>query len=205
MYVTLDSSGGLSRKWLTGEQTFLDYKVPQPLFSDMVGSAASIGINNSQVLSLTLTKPPNWRVLVFRKNDSTWRKIPELFRGRAFGSFISSSEEHIKSAKMRKSAGEGEWRKEDAQMGPSIGGRLNEYGAAYPGVLHLYDAATEKSYKITTNQGDSEIILVENGIVYYRVSNRLYSAPIGDSSIGSSTLLATDDLIRDAHWAFVKR
>ena len=78
------------------------------------------------------------------------------------------------------------------------------YSLVYPGVLHLYDAATEKAYRITTNQVDSEIILVENGTVYYRESNRLYAAPISGTGIGPAKLLATDELIRDAHWAFIK-
>jgi hypothetical protein len=64
--------------------------------------------------------------------------------------------------------------------------------------------ATDRHYTITTNQGDSEIILVDNDTVYYRVSNRLYSAPIPATSIGAAKLLATDELIRDAHWAFLK-
>jgi hypothetical protein len=74
----------------------------------------------------------------------------------------------------------------------------------YPGILHLYNVATEKYYTITTNQGDSEIILVDNNTVYYRVSDRLYSAAITDSGLDPAKLLATSEIIRDAHWAFYK-
>ena len=55
---------------------------------------------------------------------------------------------------------------------------------------------------ITTDQADSEILLIEKGVVYYRVSDRLYSAPITATGIGTASLLATDEAIRDAHWAF---
>jgi hypothetical protein len=60
-------------------------------------------------------------------------------------------------------------------------------------------------YTIGTNQGDSEILLVTDKTVFYRVSDRLYSAPVTDQGIGTAHLLATADAIRDAHWAFVKR
>jgi hypothetical protein len=48
------------------------------------------------------------------------------------------------------------------------------------------------------------ILLAENRTVFYRVTNRLYSAAIEGTSIGAAKLLATDDLIEDAHWAFIK-
>ena len=58
---------------------------------------------------------------------------------------------------------------------------------------------------LTTNQGDSEILLIANGVVYYRVSKRLYSVPISDGGLGRSRLLVEDRLIDDAHWAFTTR
>ncbi len=73
-----------------------------------------------------------------------------------------------------------------------------------PGRLYLYNAATEQVYKITTTQADSEILLVESGVVYYRASDRLYSATLTDKGLSTGRLLATSDVIRDAHWAFLK-
>lgn len=35
--------------------------------------------------------------------------------------------------------------------------------------------------------------------------DRLYSAPITEKGIGAAHLIATDEAIRDAHWAFIKR
>jgi hypothetical protein len=163
---------------------------------------------------------------VFRKNDSTWHRLPDFSFSRAFGSFIVSTEGHAVSRSGQKaaaessspeeayrkataqpvaeSAGKGEWKQLGTPTGPPFEDSLRSSGTVYPGILHIYDAATEKSYTITTNQADSEIVLVENSTVYYRVTNRLYSAPIAGDNIGSATLLATDDLIEDAHWAFIK-
>ena len=127
------------------------------------------------------------------------------FGGRAFGQFVATSESHRKTAQTPASAGEKEWRREASPSGPRTNDALRQWGDfVFPGVLHIYDAETEQSFTITTNQGDSEILLVENNIVYYRVTDRLYSAPITEKGIGAATLIAKDDLIRDSHWAFIK-
>ena len=217
--VGLTPDGGLVRPWLSGNQTYLDYRAPLALFSDMKNRDVRIEINNPQILGLSLDqaamedghqavpyKLEDFRFLVFRKRDQTWSRLPGVSpgEGRGFGSFIAWSESREKTAAMPESAGKAEWRRDDAVTGPSTAGLMKLWPRAYPGVLHLYDAATEKSYSINTRQGDSEILLVENSTVYYRVSNRLYSAPILDTGIGPAKLLATDELIRDAHWAFIK-
>jgi hypothetical protein len=90
-------------------------------------------------------------------------------------------------------------------MGPSVTEAFEESAVVYPGRLHLYDIDTERVYTIETKQGDSEVLLIENGTVYYRASDRLYSVPITDKGIGVARLIATDEAIRDAHWAFIKR
>ena len=205
MYVVLGTDGGLSRKLLDGEQTQLRYNVPPKIFADMQYPVSSmIIINNRQIFGLLLSSPSE-RFLVFRKSDSTWHQVPDPSMGRAFGSFIASSEVHAQSSStIRESSGKAEWRQTVSPTGPQTAKSIGGSRMVYPGTLHLYDVATEKSYTIITNQGDSEILLVENGAVYYRVSDRLYSAPLGASSVGAPTLLATGDLIRDAHWAFIK-
>lgn len=73
----------------------------------------------------------------------------------------------------------------------------------FPGRLHLFDIETEKMFTINTKQGDSEILLVEGDTVYYRVNDRLYSAPIGDTGVGMPKQIGKDDVIRDVHYAFM--
>ena len=77
-------------------------------------------------------------------------------------------------------------------------------GAVFTGKLHLYDVETERVFPIATNDGDSEVLLVDEGTVYYRVSDRIYAAPISDKGVGLARLVTTDEVIRDAHWAFIK-
>jgi hypothetical protein len=75
----------------------------------------------------------------------------------------------------------------------------------YPGILFLIDSVGGRQYQIRTNQGDSEILLVEGSTVYYRVNDELRPVPIQGNALGASTLLAKDDDLRDAHWAFTDR
>jgi hypothetical protein len=148
-------------------------------------------------------------IVFFRKSDKTWHKwdvpseISPMIRG--FGRYLASAEQRISS----ESAGQSEWRRIDDDEGTGLGpATVNIAGASvshgFTGRLLLLDTETMQQFSIATNQGDSEVLLVENGIVYYRAANRIYSAPIADKGIGPATLLATSELIRDAHWAFIK-
>lgn len=81
--------------------------------------------------------------------------------------------------------------------------RFRDYRmGTFPGRLYLYDVEAGRTFLITTNQADSEILLVENGIVYCRVSDRLYSAEVKEEGVGAPRLLAKAEVVRDAHWAF---
>jgi hypothetical protein len=143
----------------------------------------------------------------------------DLNHVRGFGPFIAVIENTVRDPETAKalskevktvtgprpqSAGRSELRTERTRLGPNLAESFELARAAYPGRLHIYNVATEKLFTITTNQADSEILLIEDGAVYYRVSDRLYKASISDQGIGSAELLATDERIRDAHWAFIK-
>jgi hypothetical protein len=72
----------------------------------------------------------------------------------------------------------------------------------YPGVLFLIDAASGRYSEIRTGQGDSEILLVREQTIYYRVNDAIFAAPIEGQSIGAPILLVRHDAIPDVHWAF---
>ena len=84
---------------------------------------------------------------------------------------------------------------------PSRAALGSDRGLPWPAQPVYVDS--EKMYPITTNQADSEVLLVENGVVYYRVSDCLYSAEIRGGEIGAPKLLAKAEEVRDAHWAFI--
>jgi hypothetical protein len=163
--------------------------------------------------------------LTFRKRDRTWHRIPVpsgVLLQRTFATFVALTDapyNQITVAQIKQhpgwtstgadaneqSAGSAEWRAESTDYGPSIRERFELHEPrVFSGRLHLYNIETERVFTIETKQGDSEILLVENDTVYYRVTDRLYSAPITSKGIEAAHLIAKDDIIRDSHWAFVK-
>lgn len=196
-----EKDGSVAAGWDGGERTYFGYRVPSGLIRDIASPITSVALNDSEAFAAVIadasTNP--WRIVVFRKGDSTWHTIPGApisFVG-GFGSIIALTEKQAKTAGNAASAGRGEWRMTEAATGPSIEERFKDLPYVIPGKLDLYDVATEKMYSIVTNQGDSEILLVDNGTVYYRVSDRLYSAAIGKDGLEPAKLLAKSESIRD--------
>ena len=93
----------------------------------------------------------------------------------------------------------------ESRFGPDTGGSFEGSPDYFPGRLHLYDIETGKMLTINTNQGDSEVVLVEGDTVYYRVNDRLYAAPVSETGIGIPRQIAKDEIIRDVHYAFMTR
>ena len=126
----------------------------------------------------------------------------------AFGEYLALTEVQTRTANRPLAAGMDRWIPGENRVHPDLRERLADMDshdrASFPGILHLYNVDTEQVLSISTKQGDSEVLLVEDGIVYYRAVDQLFSAPILRDRIGPSRLLATDDAIRDAHWAFIK-
>jgi hypothetical protein len=185
-----------------------------------------IMVNNSQAVLFFLGNDEPGRGLVYRRRRRTWRPVlfpTDVCNCREFGKFIAITETRHKRALMEQmrehpgvvyadavmaageqSPGSSEWRQAATDYGPNQDENFAHSLNVFPGRLHLYNIETERVFTIETKQGDSEILLVENNAVYYRVSDRLYSAPITDKGIGTAKLIATDDIIRDSHWAFIK-
>jgi hypothetical protein len=202
---------GVIGAWV-GRVIDLDYDVPADLRRG-IDQFAGVIISDSHVLVLGLANTDHQRrTLLFRKSDKTWRILPtpgEHCMLRGFGRFIGMTEMQPENAHNPRSVGSEEWRKGRSRMGPDLADRFRRYRWAggplvFPGRLYVHDVDTARTYPITTNQADSEILLVENGVVYYRVSDRLYSAAITNKGIEAPRTIAKGDDVRDAHWAFMK-
>jgi len=205
------ASGTISK--FIGKRVELPFHVPAELRKGVKHPAALV-ISDSYALVLSLPETETGhRTLVFRKEDSTWHVLPapsEFYTLRSYGQFIGVTEIQPASSQNLQSVGSEEWRRGASAMGPDLAARFSTYrlsrslAGVFPGHLYLYDVATEKMSRIATNQADSEILLVEDGLVYYRVSDRLYAAEISEKGIAAPRLIARADAIRDAHWAFMK-
>jgi hypothetical protein len=192
-----------------GKHVALGYKIPPEFRSGPRLPYVSPLINDSQVFAIGMSdRQGNYQYLIFRKRDKTWHTFPVVSERRpyvrGFGRYISAAEVKARTTRNPKSAGQDKWRKVPGKMGPATQANAYELGIVLPGRLYLYDVDTERVLPITTNEGDSEVLLVENNVVYYRVNDQLFSAFISEKGVGHPRLLATDEAIRDAHWAFMK-
>ena len=190
---------------------YFDHDLPMEMFAGMDLPWAHILVNNPEIMAVSVTdygKSGEQRLVVLRKRDKTWLRVPkvsEKFAVRGFGAFLAITAAQAKDSRLPESAGRAEWGAPRTKKGPDVAWRMGKFPVAYPGRLHLYDATTERVRSITTNQGDSEVLLVDGQTVYYRASDRLYSAEFTATGFGEPRLLARDEAIRDAHWAFIKR
>jgi hypothetical protein len=102
----------------------------------------------------------------------------------------------------RISPGKEKRRQEGTKYGTYFDMRTGFY--YYPGILYLLNINTQKYIEWNTGQGDSEILLVQDEIVYYRVNDEIYKANIiNGEKLGQSELLIKDERVPDIHWTFI--
>ncbi len=202
MQVGLSKEGAIARAFAQGVLVYFDYQVPPSMLADLKERASMVIANNRRLFAVSaidFDNPSSYRLLILRKSDNTWRRMPDVGESvdceRAFGEFIAEVAAIRRGSPAAvESAGRSDWRKEWTSTGPNMAAVFDSSRFIFPGRLYLYDVATERLYTIATNQGDSEILLVEDGVVYYRVSDRLYSATITGKDLSPGHLLATSDV-----------
>ena len=226
-YGRLDQEGNLVKQMGAGNLVQLGIRLPRAeSLPEETRSFIGISINNAAAL-LASYRLPDGRLhsVVLRKRDGTWHDIPDsvgpvIFRG--FGLYIALAETDYKPSVSKRiqpkrpagslknlpdaevSAGAAELSMKERDTGPNMRATMEISEQVYSGKLTLYDVETERVYSIETNQGNSEILLLESKTVYYRINDHLYSAEIGEDGLGAPRLLATDAVINDVHWAFLK-
>jgi hypothetical protein len=87
-------------------------------------------------------------------------------------------------------------------MGEPADLRFEFFSLYYPGILSLFNVQTQDYIEWETNQGDSEILLIEDNFVYYRVFDEIYKAHIGYKQLENVTLIIKDIHVPEIHWAF---
>jgi hypothetical protein len=115
--VAVGPDGALSEIWISGDRTSFDYKVPTSMFDYSKHLPALIVFNTREVLGVSF-RAEGAPLLVFRKRDQKWLTVPMEGWARVFGHFLATAESPKKAAQMPVSAGENEWRREEAPTGP---------------------------------------------------------------------------------------
>ncbi|MEJ2079935.1 MAG: hypothetical protein P8020_18095 [Acidobacteriota bacterium] len=69
--------------------------------------------------------------------------------------------------------------------------------------LFLYNTQTDQSFTIDTGDIESEVLLIDNNQVYYRVKDRLYRSTIREGRVEPPELVAQDPALTGVYWAFM--
>jgi len=93
-------------------------------------------------------------------------------------------------------------REDMTATGTPVDWRFEDFRIYCPGILFLYNVQTRQNYTIETGQGDSEVLLVEENVVYYRVNDEIYQANISKDKVETGKLIVKDGIVPDIHWAF---
>jgi len=83
--------------------------------------------------------------------------------------------------------------------------RMNTEQTYFPGKLFAINADTWDYYEWETNQGDSEILLVENNKIFYRVYDKIYERIVDGKKLYEPKLILEDkELVPQIHWMFLE-
>ena len=81
--------------------------------------------------------------------------------------------------------------------------RTKENGRYFPGIIFAYNVETKQYIEINTGQGDSEVLLIQDNIIYWREFDEIYRADITPDGIGEASLLVKGFPVPDVHWMFI--
>ncbi len=93
------------------------------------------------------------------------------------------------------------WKDRTTGLSPA----LRYEGMYAPGILYFYNPSTKIYFELQTNQADSEVVLIQDNKVIYRVYDELYETDLVEGNhLGEPRLLLKDDRVPDIHWAFYR-
>lgn len=167
---------------------------------------------------------------VLNKKSGEWRRMPMPFQGamvRGFGPWLAMIE--AQSSGVVLPAGQSTVKREDIRVArgspgdkkrrteeifppyretpamtvDDLFGQMHERGTFFPGELAILNLDTGVQMKISAGAGDSEVVLVTDDAVYYRVDDVLYRRQINGASLGNPVTVAHGDEIVQVHWAFL--
>jgi hypothetical protein len=196
VYVEADSGAGSSRYLITGLKIEVGLndqhgdvlsrftRIPRPLGFRVPRLAAlrndqptfvQLIVNDSRLAALAFSAGREAGILYSRKDDGVWQEI----------SMPSSPEIFFRG----------------------FGGYISavDFRQRNSQTISIFDLQTQQRFSLTMPDLDCEVLLVENGTVYYRAGRRLYSARMTPAGMGPPHFLASAKVVEDAHWAFVAR
>jgi hypothetical protein len=150
----------------------------------------------SRLFHIYSTTNPRWKTISVPGSVSFCR---------AFGSWAACVVAEGPSAKVPGEGPQEQYKDINPELGKSINAILDHTGLYFPGMLFLYDAATDQSYKVDTGRRDSEPLLITGNTLYFRVENSVYRVDLQGTAVlhsADAKPVLTDPRIANVHWAF---
>ncbi len=204
---------------ISGNNYYFKFRIPDLLISkNKQYYALQTNNNNYMVIwnkssDYNQVKNVGWsNIIILNKNDQQWNTLKLKgniisivnFKNWLAGWVIEGYDDNNGFKWI--SPGEKDRKKENNVMGSTFDERAEQLGVYMPGILYLYNMETKQYFEWNTGQGDSEILLVQDNDVYYRVADKIYKALIIDGkNIGLPELILKDEKVHDIHWAFISK
>jgi len=191
---------------------------PRPSYLDAESRDYLLVANNDFV---TVLQGPPGTLDVLSKGSNEWRRVPLPFlrsRVRAFGPWLAAIQAVLPSGgphgsvvvTARTAAGGPESSPGGAKrQTEELGGKMTvddlfrQQLDVFPGELLIYNSVSGAMFRISTGEGDSEVLLATDKLVYYRVNDQLFRADLDAGGLGKPLMIASGEMIVQAHWAFL--
>jgi len=196
------------------------YKTPLPPGMKLSNYWASVIVDDSTARVLYFHEYSSSEILlhVYRKKDGAWQKLKlpssgqnqilmKNFNGWLTGSIKVKGERGALKLK-KDQPGQEFWSRARTKYSPSIYEILEAHEPLWysEGILYIYNVDTKTYIQWDTKQADSEILLVENGKVYYRKYDEIYEVPIvKGKSLGKHRLVVKNKYVPAIHFMFMTK
>lgn len=198
---------------VTGDRTkrpCFPYELPEQ-FRHKNFSRHTVSINNDNIFLVNgrkETKKNNLgtrQVIIYDKKKQAWSELillGNLSRIRGFSDWLCGYVgDDSKSLLNKPLPGSSLWKDRATGLSPD----LRYEGMYAPGILYFYNPSTGVYFELDTGQADSEVVLIQDNKVLYRVYDELYETELVEGKrLGESKLLLKDDRVPDIHWAFYR-
>jgi hypothetical protein len=207
-------------KVLPGDGTGRSTGIPRPPYIKDAGIYDSyLLVANNDSVSVLQKEPGT--LDVFDKKTKEWRRgtIPFLrSRVRAFGPWLAAIKTDLAAplptssqvvatpqtrASRKTSPGSAKRQTEELDGKTTVDDLFQQGMDVFPGELLIYNALSGATFQISTGEGDSEILLITDSAVYYRVNDELFRAELNGGGLGKPLAIASGDEVVQAHWAFL--
>ena len=166
-------------------------------------------VNNEQIrviLTLDSLKAQVQEFFVYDKLNNQWISFKLNNKGwfKSFGAWLTTEQQTFEFTRLQALAEHSsQSHKETTLQYKHYLHRFSEWNIDKTGLLHIINPIQNIHIQLDTKAPDSEVLLIENGQVIYRVEDKIYSAKINGAKLTAPTLLVQSDEIPAIHWAFI--